>query len=295
MDLDLVAEKSCADSDMNVVLCDGGLSNRLNALIFCLVLRSKFGHKWKISWPTNNWCDAEFWALFSTDLPVNKNSILYYKRHEDEFKLLMHENQCNFRADRITLQAQLTSYDDYRSILDAAPQVLYYHSLIPGFVDIQDICNGLSLIALNPKVRDAADLFCRQNSINSAVLGLHIRKTDFGNAVDDDGLFKLASSTPHRYFVCSDDPEVNSRFSLLPNCVVYGKSSFPTKLDGVGGWNSVTTDTEGRVFPFNIYRSEASIVEALMDLLILSRTTLIDTSHSTFLRMAMIFKACKFF
>ena len=48
-------------------------------------------------------------------------------------------------------------------------------------------------------------------------------------------------------------------------------------------------------FFYNIERSEASIVEALIDLLILSRTTHVSTSNSTFLKMSMIFKFTNFF
>ena len=57
---------------MNHVLCDGGLCNRLNALIFALILQRKFGplgHDWQIAWPQNNWCGASFGSLFTSPLP----------------------------------------------------------------------------------------------------------------------------------------------------------------------------------------------------------------------------------
>lgn len=280
---------------VNVVLCDGGLSNRLNALIGGLILKQRFGHAWKISWPVNNWCGAPFEVLFDSDLETTQDPITYFKAHEDEYKLVMHENQCQFRPEHVTLQSQLSSFEDYRTVLDSDRPVLYYHNLLPGFVEIADICEGLSALKVNSVLRELADSFCQRYSIDSSVLGMHIRKTDFGDTVDDAGLFRLASTTAHRYFVCSDDPEVNRRFAALTNCVVFEKSSFPEKFVMDQGWNPNIEDSDGRTFPFNIVRSEASIIEALIDLLILSRTTHINTSHSTFLRMAMIFKACKFF
>jgi hypothetical protein len=51
----------------------------------------------------------------------------------------------------------------------------------------------------------------------------------------------------------------------------------------------------GRRFPYNITRPADSVVEALVDLLILSVTTQVRSSASTFLDMAMIFKATAFF
>ena len=47
--------------------------------------------------------------------------------------------------------------------------------------------------------------------------------------------------------------------------------------------------------PFLHAPNLAALVDALIDLLILSRTTHVNTSHSTFLRMAMIFKATGYF
>ena len=41
------------------VLCDGGLCNRLNALMFALILKRRFGGAWSISWPVNNWCGVD--------------------------------------------------------------------------------------------------------------------------------------------------------------------------------------------------------------------------------------------
>ena len=55
---------------MNIVMCDGGLANRLNALLFALILRRKFGHEWRIAWPLNNWCGAPLHSLFDAPLPT---------------------------------------------------------------------------------------------------------------------------------------------------------------------------------------------------------------------------------
>ena len=167
--------------------------------------------------------------------------------------------------------------------------------MIPTIASIQDIQIGLGNLSINKNILDLAQKFCYNNQINESVLGLHIRKTDFGATVNDKELYSIVENSNKRFFVCSDDPEVNERFSLLPNCSVYSKTYFPEKMIFDAGWNHQTKDDQGRDFFYNIERSEASIVEALIDLLILSRTTHVSTSNSTFLKMSMIFKFTNFF
>ncbi len=280
----------------HVAFCDGGLCNRLNALIFALILRGRFGGAWRLAWPVNNWCGASFERLFSADgLTVDAVPLADFKAQEQAYTRIVHENQCAFVPEGLYFQSALHTYDDYAGLFALGKPVFYYHNLIPPCADLGDIQLALQSVQIQPAIAERARAFCREQGIDGSVLGLHIRKTDFGNAVDDQGLFKLVSESPNRFFVCSDDAEVNARFAALPNCAVFPKQSFPEKLVGEGGWNAQTIDNQGRVFGFNITRSEAALVDALIDLLILSRTTHVNTSHSTFLRMAMIFKATGYF
>jgi hypothetical protein len=160
---------------------------------------------------------------------------------------------------------------------------------------MDDIKVGMGGLKINDAIRCKAEQFCADNCINESVYGLHIRKTDFGDRVDDKELFKIVSSSPVRFFVCSDDEEVNNNFGKLKNCVVFTKKYFPQKKVANAGWVHWTTDSEGRNFPFNIERSEESVIEGLIDLLILSRTTLVKASSSTFFYMAGIFNSIGFF
>ena len=173
--------------------------------------------------------------------------------------------------------------------------ILYYHNILPNFAGKSDIAKGIKFLNINPKILVEAYSFCVRNKIDDSVLGLHIRKTDFGNTVNDEELFKIVSNSDRKFFVCSDDSDVNDRFSMLKNCSVYKKKTFPTKMIENGSWNQLTTDDQGRIYNFNINRSSDSVIEALIDLLILSKTTHILTSHSTFLKMSMIFKAVNYF
>ncbi|QPF73764.1 asparagine synthase (glutamine-hydrolyzing) [Roseateles sp. DAIF2] len=276
-------------SAVHHVLCDGGLSNRFNALIFALVLRNKFGGDWRISWPRNNWCGAAFDELFACELPVDELSIEHFKAHEQQHVLLMHENQIGFSPEHLVINRQLSSYEAYAPYFASGRSVVYFNNLIPGFASPEDLAEALQQLRPNAEVERRALEFSRAQGIDAQVLGLHIRKTDFGDKVDDEALFQEVKNSPRRFFVCSDSAAVNERFAALPNCAVFAKTSFPEKLVAEAAWQHWTQDAEGRRFPFNILRPSTAVVEGLIDQLILSRTTIMSTSHSTFLHTAQLF------
>jgi hypothetical protein len=177
----------------------------------------------------------------------------------------------------------------YEKLLNGDTPIFYYHSLFPHLVDVTLIKSAMRQLKIRTDILRSAQRFCSSHAIDRTVIGLHIRKTDFGNLVNDDEIFNLVAKDPRRFFVCSDDRGVNERFSALTNCSVFEKNHFPVKVLESDGWNAATIDSEGRRFPYNITRPEDSVVEALVDLLILSKTTPVRTSGSTFLGMATIF------
>ena len=283
---------------MNVVMCDGGLANRLNALVFALILRKKFGHAWCISWPQNNWCgapvDALFETLFEPPMAVNALPLSHYREHSSAL-MLMQENQLDFPPERLLLHHGLTTYDAWREYLDRSEGIVYFHNLIPGWVPQADVHAALRELKLNADVQRRAWNFCVDEAIDGHVIGVHIRKTDFGDKVNDDVLFAQVAASAQRHFVCSDAADVNQRFGALPHCAVFTKTAFPEKLSQGDAWQHWTTDHDGRRFPYNIERSASAVVEGLVDLLILSRTELVPTSGSTFLSMARLLKAAGVF
>lgn len=281
------------NSDVHYIFCDGGLSNRLNTLIFGLILRERFGGHWKISWPVNNWCGAKFHDLFECDLAVDEKGIEYFKAHQYEHLLLMHENQLSFDSQRLVINRSLKNFQDYGPVFKRSNEegvgIVYYNSLIPSFVDEQMLKKALSNFRPSARVKHEATRFCISNQINEAVVGVHIRKTDFGDKVDDKALFDLIATSKQRHFVCSDDLGVNEKFSSLPNCCVFNKTSFPQKMSTEAGWQDWIKDESGREFPFNIRRPSEAVIEGLIDQLILSRTSIMNTSGSTFQQTAQLF------
>jgi hypothetical protein len=282
------------EDQKNIIFCDGGLSNRLNSLIYGLILKNRYNQEWLMSWPVNNWCGISFDKLFSINMDVQKNNLLYFKKIEELYLFIVHENQIKLNEKNIKYINNINSYQQFENILTKGKKIFYYNNLIPNFVKNQEIVQALGEIKLNKNIQNIAKGFCQRNAIDEGVIGLHIRMTDFGNLIDTEYYFKMIQESNKRFFVCSDDETLTNKFSMLPNCHVFEKENYPTKYNQKYDWNEEIVDDQERNFNFNINRSADSVVEALIDLLILSKTTQLKTSNSTFLNMANLFKKANF-
>jgi len=88
-----------------------------------------------------------------------------------------------------------------------------------------------------------------------------------------------------RFFLCTDDEEIRKQFASYKNILINQSTKFVDK-HWSGDWRSTGTDEIGRPTSFNVKRSKENIVDALIEALVLSRTTILNTSNSTFLRFA---------
>jgi len=116
---------------------------------------------------------------------------------------------------------------------------------------------------------------------------LHLRKTDQVN-LNEDFWFNYVQhkGAGKRYFICSDEQETEERFCALPNIVAFPKTHYVEKLVE-GPWRvKALTDPDGRVSPYNVNRGRESVIQAWVDLQILSRTTILPTVKSSFSTLA---------
>jgi hypothetical protein len=104
--------------------------------------------------------------------------------------------------------------------------------------------------------------------------------------VDDKIIFDEIRNSNNLFFICSDDSETEKNFSNLLNVVIHNKKNYAEKLNPSTSWNDKTVDYEGREFYFNIKRNSESVIEAFIDMLILSRTKIYNNTMSTFLTFA---------
>jgi hypothetical protein len=271
---------------MHQVLCDGGLANRLNTLLVALALKVHTGSAWGIAWPVNNWCGAAFEDLFEPVLPVSRNGLSYFKAQQDRYWQVFHENQIQFDESRITYNKTLPDFQTLCNLVRAHQRIVYFHHLIPGFATDEMLTGTLEYLKPVPRVTDAVNQIVDNFGIDSNTIGVHIRKTDFGDSVDDFSIYERVSAASGRFFICSDSNEVLTRFAQLGNCIALPKPSMPKKLRQDGDWNATIQDADGRVYPFNVDRDRESVFWGLVDLLILSKTQVLVTSGSSFLGLA---------
>jgi hypothetical protein len=140
----------------------------------------------------------------------------------------------------------------------------------------------------NVGLRNKAEAFSVTAFMGRPYAGLHIRKTDYGNLVDENVSFQVIMDHPQvPFFVCSDSEETESAALKFSNVWIRTKSSYVEKrVDG--GWNSPIVDESGRHYSFNVRRSAQSVEEAVIDLLVLAKSQIIKNSTSTFLSLAEI-------
>lgn len=276
------------------IYCDGGFGNRYNAVLSGLVLAEAADLNPIIVWPTNNWCGAAFEDIFEpTAHTVVRRELTTFVAEKDQQHHLMVEDHLRMGVPNqspvlFPAFAELLAY-----VRGSDKDVFYYTALVPPCMDAQAVRRQVRALRFRPEILARADDFVREQAGGGEFFGVQIRKTDFGaNGADDNNLFDLIGKCPdRRFFVCSDDKGVEERFATLPNVAIHHKRAHVEKLVD-GDWTTTTADQSGRVYACNVNRSAVSVIDAIVDLLILSKSKVVKTSNSTFLNAALMIQAC---
>ena len=271
------------------ILCDGGLGNRLSGLVGGLIVARQYQLTPVIAWPENNWCGAGFHDLFdSVNGTVTNHNVFQVFEHNLDCIFIMHENQTHFKPGRCYRH----SPDSIQQAVAQTGDMVYYHNKIPAYFSQDQVVQELEQLKISKYVVTCVQEFCQLRRIDNTVAGLHLRKTENFN-LNEESLYEQVLTTPtQRYFVCSDDQATQERFAQLPNVCAWSKTSYVGKLIS-GDWYESTTDTDGRQTKYNINRSRQSVIEAFVDMLILSRTWIRPTVKSSFLNFARYFAHSK--
>lgn len=275
------------------IYCDGGFGNRFNGLVAGLLLARLAGLQPVVVWPRNNWCGAGFAELFAASLTVLDRELLTYAAEKERFQFCMTEDHLNLGVANLS-PLQATGLEQALAYLQAGTQDVFFHTpLIPAWLDLALVKEQVRQLPLQGAILSRATAFRASRRLGD-YYGVHIRKTDFGsNASDDRGLFELLRNCPQKqFFVCSDDAGVEQQFATLPNVTTYPKRAYVEPLVE-GGWNTPTQDHSGRVYACNVNRSALSVEDAVIDLLILSHSQIVDSSSSTFRNTALLLQAAR--
>ena len=169
--------------------------------------------------------------------------------------------------------------------------ILYSIPLIPEYLDLTSTIQNLLQLRPKKEIIGNVSNFVSQNNIDSNVIGIHIRKTDYN--INESTWINLVSSNPSkRFFICSDCQETESKFKSFPNTIILPKTEYVTKRFSDQPWRMKGFLHKGKSYNFNVSRSSRSVIEALHDLLILSHTDIqTTTEYSTFLHLAKYYKS----
>jgi hypothetical protein len=275
------------------IYCDGGFGNRFNGLVSGLLIAKASGLNPIVVWPCNNWCGASYSDLFDTEAVVIERELVSYVPDKDAFHFFMTEDHLNMGVVNQS-PLQMSSLGLAVAYINSSEKDVYFHTpLIPGFFEAADISAQINQLRIRGELIARAAAFMADRQLTD-YFGIHIRKTDFGtNGSDDNGLFELLSNCPtKKFFVCSDDEGVEARFSSLPHVSTYPKRAYVQTLLA-GDWNTPTADHSGRVYACNVDRNAISVEDAVIDLLVLSHSQIVDTSKSTFRNIALLMQTAR--
>jgi hypothetical protein len=273
------------------IYCDGGFGNRYNSLLSGLFLAKACNREPLIIWPRTRWLDADFRDIFDSNLPELKefDHTTFFEKYDPVN--IVHWNPWGANVEQHNCMGIYMGIDQFLKSKEDK-NVMFYTSVICPWVDTYGLHPIMAQVPFHPDILETARDFIKFHFGDNEFNGLHVRRTDHAYQLDENEFIEKINASDKLCFVCSDDQAAERHFlNSCPNVRVYPKTSYVEMLNPEGGWNTMTRDEFGHQFPFNVKRSRESVIQAMVDLLILSRSTVINTDHrSTFLQTATLLK-----
>ena len=252
------------------IYCDGGFGNRYGTLLGGLHVANHHNLNPIINWRNTSSCRLPFNKIFDSDLevidePLDNFSHCILMMHED---FIQGKENHNINSFGSVDDLPIGRLDDH----------LYNNNWIPEWIDEKSIVNIGKDLIFSDSIKRFAEIFTSKHGINRFTVGIHLRATDFNTYIPKfDKEYKWIKDQPEqKFFVLSDDPNVEKKFNALDNVVVRRKDHYVEKGNENAGWCG------------NVERSEESVMDALIDLTILSKTNIMVNSPSSFLKTSLI-------
>lgn len=276
------------------ICCDGSFGNRYSGLIGGLTLARLCGLPATISWPSTNMCRALWDDIFAPRENVVDWRLKEFFPHVEKYDFLTVSDQHVglFRDHgkmRMVDPGALTLEQACISVANSQKNIFYYTPLIYDWLPENEVQNTIRELFFNREIMAVVANYLSKN-LQGGYYGIHLRMTDFKGIEDFDVDFwynTVEKDIQNKFFICSDDPATEARFSGLPNAFSYPKEYKTEKFIAEGDWHHPYTDEDGRSSVFNVERGTDHVREAVIDFLLLSLSQPFDTGvQSTFLRMA---------
>lgn len=270
------------------IFCDGGFGNRYNALISGFAAAELLGFQAEVYWPVNNWCGAEYGEMFAIDVGVRTANLIDLKSEAVGWLILSHDlrNAEYFGVPFVSVYGFTgeAGFADYCQ--RDGRDIFFYPALIPPWLSTDRVNATANRLQFHPELVAAANAFITGN-LSDFFYGIHLRRTDLVLGYTDAEVDEIVSGHPDRkFFICSDSADSEKAAARHSNVRVRDKESYVERQIGEKGWCDVTLDDSQRAYHSNVRRNAQSVREALVDLLILSRSSIVGRSGSTFLNVA---------
>lgn len=270
------------------IYCDGGFANRYNTLVSGLAAARELSLNPLVSWPCNNWCQASFEDVIDYQVEVDRRSISQLKGDIDTLTPLL-QDELGAR----TLGVEFNSAYAYKSLDDVRAQALahsqglfYYPALVPSWIPPLAVSAAVKSVRISSSIVEIARRFINEQ-IGQPYYGIHLRRTDLRAGLSDDEVrWLVGQHSGSVFYVCSDDSLAERLAAAHGNVRIRTKSAYATKRVAGASWNQLTLDDDGRPYHCNIERDNASVIEAVVDLLILAHSAIVGYSGSTFQAVA---------
>jgi tetratricopeptide (TPR) repeat protein len=270
------------------VFCDGGIGNRINALVSGIAIAEHFQRAITVYWPVNSWCGAAFADIFDNAFDVRSDALDTLAGKFSDAKMMLHD-----AMGAQFLQVPFESAYDYQSMEDFAQRglpedrdIFLYPAIIAPWIPEPLVHAALSSLQFTEAIQSAVQSFITKTLVRP-FHGLHLRRTDLRVGLSDAEVMALVQRHPNEvFFVCSDDPQAEALACAHPHVHARTKTHHVEKKEERADWISLSKDQEGRVSYGNIERSRDAMIEGTIDLLILAHSQIVGFSGSTFQRMA---------
>lgn len=272
------------------IYCDGGFANRYNNLVSGLAICKLLNLRPKILWPANSWCGARFETIFDSNLSVEATELVDIKNNHslDGYIVVTNQDQSMFLEVAYLFPDSVKSFESV--FADAASGVFYHFPLIPEWIPIEAIEAAILDLPFKQALLQTADNYISEY-LQEGYFGIHLRRTDLVLGFSDDEVKAIAAQHSDKLiFVCSDSEDTERALIAVPNIRIKKKAAYVEMKVDSGNWQSPTLDDSGRAYYSNVTRSEQSILDAVVDLLILSRSNLLGSAGSTFFGLAKLLR-----
>jgi len=254
------------------IYCDGGFGNRYGTLLGGLAVANYHKMRPVVVWRDTSACRLPFNEIFSSNINVIDQPLQEFSN----CVLLMHEDFIQGKRNY-----NINSFKSIESLpLSDCGVYLYNNNWIPEWIDEKLIIEAGRQLKFVDKIKNFCDQYCKKHSITPFTIGIHLRATDFNTYIPKfDKEYKWIEDQPdEKFFVLSDDPNIEKKFNNLDNVVVRRKEHYVEKENKDSGWCG------------NVERTSESVMDALIDLTILSKTNIMVNSPSSFLKTALLLR-----